>query len=179
MTHSPLGVPSQHARTQHAPTHQPVSPQPPPAHPPRRPRTHRSQPPLAWILSSIALSAIALVPKDLWPRFSMSLSPQPTQQESIQPGLFNRTAAIAPTCQSMLNADQRLSRDQLTQFLSIPQETSRAAIHEAIAPPYCTLSKAHQPKQDEAYPLAFDPDTWFVVNYDGESYQGYDFVFRK
>lgn len=79
----------------------------------------------------------------------------------------------------MVNADQRLSRDQLTQFLSVVQATPQATVHETIAPPYCALSKANQPQQSEAYPLAFDPDTWFVVNYDQEIYKGYDFVFQQ
>ena len=79
----------------------------------------------------------------------------------------------------MVNTDQRLSRGQLTQFLAIAQESSQASIHETIAPPYRTLSKEHQSKQSEAYPQAFDPDTWFVVNYDQGIYKSYDFVFRQ
>ena len=140
----------------------------------------RPRPPqrFAWLMSSIALSVLAIAPGDLWSRFSGSLAPQPTQQESIQPWAFNR-AETAKSCQSIVNADQRLSRGQLTQFLSIAPESSQATIHESIAPPYCNLSKDHQSQQSEAYPLAFDPDTWFVVNYDQGIYKSYDFVFRQ
>lgn len=167
MAHSPLYGPS------NRPSHQ--APRQAGYHVRPRPRSPQR---FAWLLSSVALSALAIAPGDLWSRFSTSLSPQPTQQESIQPWSFNR-AETAQTCQSMVNANQRLSRGQLTQFLSIAQDSSQASIHETIAPPYCTLSKEHQSKQSEAYPLAFDPDTWFVVNYDQGIYKSYDFVFRQ
>ncbi|NJP12002.1 MAG: hypothetical protein HC866_23115 [Leptolyngbyaceae cyanobacterium RU_5_1] len=30
-----------------------------------------------------------------------------------------------------------------------------------------------------AYPLAFDPQTWFIVLYEGDEYAGYSFSFRR
>ncbi|MEM9264245.1 MAG: hypothetical protein AAGA46_01840 [Cyanobacteria bacterium P01_F01_bin.13] len=141
-------------------------------------RPSKPTPPLAWIVSTIALATLAVVPQEQLSRLSLALSPQPTQTQSVQPWAFNRTAT-EPTCQAVLHADQRLSRKQLNQFLSLAEASPQATVHETIAPPYCTLSKAHQAKQQEAYPLAFDPDTWFVVNYDQGAYAGYDFVFQK
>jgi hypothetical protein len=48
--------------------------------------------------------------------------------------------------------------------------------------PYCRLSelevRAGVRAQREAYPLAFDPQTWFVVLYEGDQYTGYSFSFR-
>ena len=130
------------------------------------------------IFGSLILAALALAPQDLWTRLTAPLSEQTAQSQTVQSWQFDQ-ATTAQACKSMLNADQRLSRDQLSQFLSLPKESAQTTIHQTIAPPYCTLSKAHQAKQSEAYPLAFDPDTWFVVNYEQGSYKGYDFVFRR
>lgn len=143
---------------------------------PRAKRRSRSSQPQIWLLGSIALAALALVPQDLWSRISMPISTQSTQPS--QPWQLERPQT-AQTCQAIINADQRLSRAQLTQFLSVAQNSSQANIHETIAPPHCTLSKSHEAKQREAYPLAFDPETWFVVNYEQGLYKGYDFVFQK
>ncbi|MBT9315600.1 hypothetical protein [Leptothoe spongobia] len=169
MTHSPLYA----SQNNPAPTpdgRQPTSYAP-------KPHPQSSQRP-AWILSTIALTALAIVPQDLWSRLPMSLSAQSSQQQSTQQWTFGNKAT-EETCQSILNAEQRLSRGQLTQFLSIAQTSSQASVHETIAPPYCILSRTNQTQQREVYPLAFDPDTWFVVNYDQKVYQGYDFVFKK
>lgn len=162
----------------HSPLYTPPNP-PPPSRRKQNPSEHIAKSPssqhLVWILSTITLTALAIVPQELLP--SLSLPGQPHQQQSTW--AFNRTETAPTTCQSILNAEQRLSRDQLNQFLSIAQEPSQASVHETIAPPYCTLSRANQTKQQEVYPLAFDPDTWFVVSYDQGIYQGYDFVFQK
>ncbi|MGD1855796.1 MAG: hypothetical protein ACFB2W_16270 [Leptolyngbyaceae cyanobacterium] len=122
-----------------------------------------------WIFGSLALMALAIVPQDLWPQFSVNIE---------QSQGFNRTDTNQ-TCQAILNPQQRLSRDQLTQFLAADQDSPQTAIHETIAPPYCMLSRTNQTQQQEAYPLAFDPDTWFVVNYDQGIYKGYDFLFKE
>ncbi len=145
---------------------------------PRVKRRPRSAQPQTWLLGTIALAALALVPQDLWSRISTPLSVQSTQSQSAQPWQVNG-AHKTQTCQAIINADQRLSRSQLTQFLSIAQNSSQANLHETIAPPYCTMSRPHEAKQREAYPLAFDPETWFVVDYEQGLYKGYDFVFEK
>ena len=107
----------------------------------------------------------------------MPISTQPTQSQSVQPWYLHRTKATQ-TCETVVNADQRLSRGQLTKFLAIAQDSAQTIVHETISSPYCTLSKANQSKQSEAYPLEFDPDTWFVVNYEQGLYKSYDFVFK-
>ena len=143
----------------------------------RRPSPRRRPPSLApWILSSLALTALAVVPKDWLP--SLSLAPQSPHPQSAQVWRV-RSTQTTPTCASVLNPDQRLSRGQLTEFLSIAQDAPRTTIHQVIASPYCSLSQSNQTHQQEAYPLAFDPDTWFVVNYHQGIYKDYDFVFRK
>ncbi len=155
---------------------------------PSRPR-HRVKPrpygfqPQPWLLGSLALLALALVPQNLWSRLSTPLSThtaqlQTVQSQAVQSWPLNHTNT-ASTCQAIINADQRLSRSQLNQFLSVSPNSSQAKVHETIAPPYCTISKAHHANQREAYPLAFDPETWFVVNYEQGLYKSYDFVFQK
>ena len=144
-------------------------------HPKPQVRSSQSQ---VLVFGSLLVAALALVPQDMWTRLTSPLSEQTAQSQTVHSWQFDR-ATPNQTCTSVLNADQRLSRGQLSQFLSIPQESTQATIHQTVAPPYCTLSKAHQAKQSEAYPLAFDPDTWFVVNYEQGIYKGYDFVFQQ
>jgi hypothetical protein len=90
--------------------------------------------------------------------------------------------ATNPVCQEVVRSEARLSRDQLSKFLSVPTQSSKTAIQGMLQTPYCRLTP--KPDQSEnvtardAYPLAFDPDTWVVVLYEGETYVGYDFTFR-
>ncbi|NEP62489.1 MAG: hypothetical protein F6K31_37100 [Symploca sp. SIO2G7] len=153
MTHSPLYT-----------SHQSPSVRRPP---------HR---PLGLILGSIALATFALMPQE---RLSPLLPPLSGQQRQAVQSWPTGQSLNNKTCQTVLDTDRRLSRGQLTQFLSVAKSSSQATVHQTIAPPYCRLSKENQPQQQEAYPLAFDPDTWFVVNYDQGTYTGYDFIFRK
>lgn len=145
----------------------------------RRPRPNRQSPqPLSWLLSGIALAALALVPQEQLSRWLAPLAAPHIEQQSVQAWPLSQRSS-ANTCQTVLNAEQRLSRDQLAQFVSLAKGTPQDTVHNAIAPPHCMLSKANNPKQQEAYPLAFDPDTWFVVNYDQGSYADYGFVFKE
>lgn len=149
-----------------------MTPSPLPARQPiHRSPAQRPQRPLGVLLGAIALAAFALIPQDrlFWSHQSVG--------QSQSPWALGQTSS--ESCHAVLNADQRLSRAQLTQFTELAQATEQATVHEKIAPPYCRLSRAHQTNQREAYPLAFDPDTWFVVNYDQGTYTGYDFIFRK
>lgn len=145
---------------------------------PRRRRSRRSSQTFGWLISGIALTTLAIVPQEQLSRWLAPLAAPHAQQQSV-PTMPLGQSRTEDTCQTILNNDQRLSREQLTQFLSLAQGTAQNMVHGTIAPPYCALSKSQQPKQQEAYPLAFDPDTWFVVNYDQGNYAGYDFVFKK
>jgi hypothetical protein len=55
-------------------------------------------------------------------------------------------------------------------------------LRQVVEKPYCKLQNIQVRKdataQREAYPLAFDPETWLVVLYEGEEYAGYSFSFR-
>ncbi|MFE4104653.1 hypothetical protein [Almyronema epifaneia] len=85
-------------------------------------------------------------------------------------------------CQEVIHPESRLSRDRLSQLLSIPERSSREAVQQLIAAPFCTLPpltvRAGAVAEREAYPLEFDPGTWFILLYEEDEYVGYDFSFR-
>ncbi|NEQ30636.1 MAG: hypothetical protein F6K04_06490 [Leptolyngbya sp. SIO4C5] len=85
-------------------------------------------------------------------------------------------------CQEVIRSESRLSRDRLSQLLSVPERSSRAAVQQLIDAPFCTLPqlavRAGVMAEREAYPLEFDPGTWFIVLYEEDEYVGYDFSFR-
>ena len=96
---------------------------------------------------------------------------QPAQESSLE------------TCQKIVQEQSILSRDELSALLAIDERSPKTAVREVIQEPYCVLSEVAiregATAEREAYPLAFDPQTWFVVLYEGEEYAGYDFSFRR
>ena len=85
-------------------------------------------------------------------------------------------------CQEMVQPSVSLSRAQLTELLTVPERSPKATIRQQAPDPYCTLTdleiRAGVTAQREAYPLAFDPDTWLVMLYEGDEYAGYAFRFE-
>ena len=145
--------------------------------PRKLPPQSRRSPSFGWLIGGV-LATLALVPQEQLSQWLAPLAAAPHAQQQSAPN-WSLGERSSTTCQEVLNKDQRLSRDQLSQFLTIAKGTTQATIHGTIAPPHCRLSKSHQAKQHEAYPMAFDPDTWFVVNYDQGNYTDYSFVFQK
>jgi hypothetical protein len=96
--------------------------------------------------------------------------------------VFRPPATTTSICQQVIQPQAILARDQLAQLLTIPERSTKAQVREIIKDPYCQLAdvevRAGVMAQREAYPLAFDPDTWFVVLYEGDEYAGYDFSFH-
>lgn len=90
--------------------------------------------------------------------------------------------AVSNVCQQVVQDDSRLSRDELSRLLAIPERDTKQAIQQVVSQPYCTLPdievRAGVMAQREAYPLEFDLQTWFVVLYEGNEYAGYSFVFQ-
>ncbi|MDX2243253.1 MAG: hypothetical protein NW224_21445 [Leptolyngbyaceae cyanobacterium bins.302] len=93
---------------------------------------------------------------------------------------------IAPTkdiCQEVVQPKAVLSRDRLSQLLTIPERSNKAQIRQVMQEPYCQMpdiqARAGGTATREAYPLAFDPKTWLVVMYEGEEYVGYSFSFHR
>ncbi|MEM9908263.1 MAG: hypothetical protein AAF921_24900 [Cyanobacteria bacterium P01_D01_bin.44] len=85
--------------------------------------------------------------------------------------------APQPICQEVVRSESRLSREQLSRLLSIPEASSKEAIHRIVDTPYCILKSAEAIRH-EAYPLEFDPNTWLVLVYEDGAYSSYDFVFK-
>ncbi|MEO1402428.1 MAG: hypothetical protein AAFV72_14465 [Cyanobacteria bacterium J06635_1] len=85
--------------------------------------------------------------------------------------------APQPICQQVVRSESRLSREQLSQLLSIPEASSKEAIHRIVDTPYCILKSAEAIRH-EAYPLEFDPNTWLILIYEDGAYSSYDFVFK-
>jgi hypothetical protein len=86
-------------------------------------------------------------------------------------------------CQQVVREKATLSRDQLAQLSATAERTSKAQLRELIKEPYCRFPdrqlKSGGIAQQEVYPLAFDPKTWFVVLYQDDAYAGYSFSFRR
>ena len=86
-------------------------------------------------------------------------------------------------CKAIVQSQAVLSRDQLTRLLNVPQRSGKEQVRAIVSEPYCVLPSVEirtgVAAEREAYPLAFDPDTWFVVLYEGGEYAGYDFSFRR
>jgi hypothetical protein len=97
-------------------------------------------------------------------------------------GLLNNVAPAKDVCQEIVQSQAILSRDQLSKLLTVPEGSSQEQVRQIVKEPYCKLQnlqlRVGEASQREAYPLAFDPQTWFVVLYEGDQYAGYSFSFR-
>ncbi len=112
------------------------------------------------------------------------------------PTRMNSQAIDPSSCQTVVRSGSEISRDQISRLLAVPEGSTKAAVRQVVKEPYCLLpapsnspqnsvdSQKAAPKtsqasiEREAYPLAFDPTAWVVVNYETGSYVGYDFVFK-
>lgn len=97
--------------------------------------------------------------------------------------LSSQVPAKADVCQQEVQPESVLSRPELTELLSVPERSAKEAVRQVIAEPYCRMAPVEVREgvtaEREAYPLAFDPQTWLVVLYEGDEYAGYDFSFRR
>lgn len=101
----------------------------------------------------------------------------------FDPGsVLPRAFPTRDVCQGKVEQRVVLSRDQLSRLLTVPERASRSQVRQVVNQPYCQLQslkvRAGATAQREAYPLAFDPNTWLVVLYEGDEYAGYSFSFR-
>lgn len=85
-------------------------------------------------------------------------------------------------CQEVVQPQAKLSREQLARLLSISEGEKKQHLREILKEPYCELEalqiRVGATAQREVYPLAFDPQTWLIVLYEGDQYAGYRFNFR-
>ena len=96
---------------------------------------------------------------------------------------FGTKKSAGEGCQEVVQERSRLSREQLGKLLAISEGNKKQRIREIVKEPYCKLSdlqvRVGAVAQREAYPLEFDPQTWFVILYEGDQYAGYRFSFRQ
>lgn len=94
-----------------------------------------------------------------------------------------RPARPANVCEEIVQPQASLSREELSRLLTIPERSPKESVRAIVQEPYCRMGavevRAGAPAEREAYPLEFDPQTWFVVLYEGEEYVGYSFVFNR
>lgn len=86
-------------------------------------------------------------------------------------------------CESPPQAEAIVSRAQLAKLLTIPERSPQSAIREQLPRAYCQLAplelRAEVTAQREAYPLAFDPQTWLILLFEEGEYAGYAFQFQS
>ncbi len=86
-------------------------------------------------------------------------------------------------CQGEVNPNVMISREQLASFLTISERDVRTRVEQVLSTPYCHLAnleiRAGVQSERTVYPLAFDPQTWLVVLYEGEEYAGYQFRIQR
>lgn len=85
-------------------------------------------------------------------------------------------------CQETVQPQAQLSRDQLTQLLTIAEGNKKQRIREIVKEPYCKLAdiqiRTGATAQREAYPLAFAPQISLILLYEGDQYAGYRYSFE-
>ncbi|HEY9910052.1 MAG TPA: hypothetical protein V6D18_20855 [Thermosynechococcaceae cyanobacterium] len=96
---------------------------------------------------------------------------------------FGTRRSEGEACQEVVQERAKLSRSQLAKLLTISEGNKKQQIREVVKEPYCKLTdlqvRVGAIAQREAYPLEFDPQTWFIVLYEGDQYAGYRFSFRQ
>lgn len=115
---------------------------------------------------------------------------------TILPTQVSSQAIVDSNCEQVIKSGAEISRGQLSSLLAVPTRSTREAVRQVVADPYCTLPAISPTESTEvsvaddlnavtqktierdAYPLAFDPEAWVVLNYSAGEYQGYDFVFK-
>ncbi|RZM79865.1 hypothetical protein DYY88_11620 [Leptolyngbya iicbica LK] len=108
---------------------------------------------------------------------ALVVGPKPLMEESSEP------ATAKAVCQETIQAESVLSRAELSELLAIAERAPKADVQAVIAEPYCTLPSVEVREgvtaERVAYPLEFNPDTWFIVLYEGDEYAGFDFSFSR
>jgi hypothetical protein len=99
------------------------------------------------------------------------------------------TSAINPphrpheTCQGEIRSGVNISREKLAAFLTVSEREPKLRVQDILQQSYCQLPsieiRAGVPAERQVYPLAFDPQTWLVVLYEGEEYAGYQFSLHQ
>ncbi len=96
-------------------------------------------------------------------------------------GRVNASAIEQSHCKTIVQSNAALSRAQLAKVLTVPERSPQSDIRTQLPQPYCQFQdiemRAGISAQREAYPLAFDPQTWLVLLFEEDEYAGYAFQF--
>ena len=86
-------------------------------------------------------------------------------------------------CQEIVQSSSVLSRAELSKLLAVTERAPKEEVRAVIDEPYCTLPSVQVREgavsEREAYPLEFNPQTWFIVLYEEGEYAGFDFSFYR
>jgi hypothetical protein len=100
------------------------------------------------------------------------------QKASSASGNVLNEASSNQSCQGVINETVKISRNQLAQFLTVPERASKANVQDILLQPYCNLPSmevtAGVPAERVAYPLEFRQQMWLIVLYEGDEYAGFD-----
>lgn len=101
---------------------------------------------------------------------------------SLESGPSSSSTRSGDVCIKQMDQQSLMSRDELEAVLDLPIPAPREQVQAIVKQPHCVLEmtpgKAGGQVEREAYPLEFDPQTWFVLLYQDGNYAGYDFSFR-
>lgn len=93
------------------------------------------------------------------------------------------TTSTNVICDAKVQEQSVLSRAELSQLLAVAERAPKEEVRAVIDEPYCTLPpvkvREGAVSEREAYPLEFNPQTWFIVLYEEGEYAGYDFSFYR
>ncbi|GAP98312.1 hypothetical protein [Leptolyngbya sp. NIES-2104] len=102
------------------------------------------------------------------------------------PSFGSKEAALE--CQGAVRSQQSTSKDDLARLIQIDTGNSKEAIRKLLKEPYCVLPsisvRTGAPTDREVYRVASDAlekatsQTYLVVSYEGNQYQGYRFWIR-
>lgn len=137
------------------------------AYPPRRLGVRRPRRQRGVLLAGggmLALAALVVGPKPLFDNAEQSANQKAVCQETVQ------TQSV-------------LSRAELSELLAVAERAPKEDVRAIIDEPYCTLPSVEVREgaiaDREAYPLEFNPQTWFIVLYEEGEYAGFDFSFYR
>jgi len=82
-------------------------------------------------------------------------------------------------CGEIVQPDVLVSQEQLNQLSEVPIYSPSDKVKKILKQPYCRLPalsiRTGALTEREAYPMAFDQQTFLVVLYEGKNYVGYGF----
>jgi hypothetical protein len=121
-----------------------------------------------WIAGGSMLAVAAIV-----------VGPKPFLDRQATDEATNRNVV----CEETIQSASVLSRAELSQLLTVAERAPKEDVRAVIDEPYCTLPSVNVREgavsEREAYPLEFNPQTWFIVLYEEGEYAGFDFSFTR